>query len=99
MPLLLERMNDAASELNSLELQLEQSHARHREALRTWQLLYEELKLKHGRATRHGKRLSTLRSFNPKKLFSFKSEVSGALDHAKPYFDCLRRCQAVQSCC
>ena len=36
-----------------LELQLEQSHERHREALKTWQVLYEELKLKHGRAARH----------------------------------------------
>lgn len=69
VPLLLERMNDAAAELNRLELELTGAEAKHKNALVTWSHLYDELRSRHG-------------------------SVSGAMDHAKPYFDTLHKCQA-----
>eukprot|EP00913_Durusdinium_trenchii_P009032 g8495.t1 len=69
VPFLLERMNDAATELNRLEGELTRAEGSYKIALDTWRALYDELRWRHGRA-------------------------SGAVDHAKPYFDTLRRCQA-----
>lgn len=72
VPLLLERMNDAAADLNRLELELSGAEVKHKNALVTWSRLYDDLRSRHG-------------------------SVSGAMDHAKPYFDTLKKCQAATS--
>eukprot|EP00438_Fugacium_kawagutii_P001708 Skav202850 [mRNA] locus=scaffold2311:96539:109796:+ [translate_table: standard] len=69
VPFLLERMNDAATDLNRLELELTGAEAKHKNALVTWSRLYDELRSRHG-------------------------SVSGAMDHAKPYYEALHKCQA-----